>query len=83
MATKTAWDFVEQHYPNYDSSDEIAHNEDLCKLVNGEQQQGDAASKILDEEYGGDDKNPHIQIDFNESLVRIYEAAIENYYSKL
>lgn len=30
---KTAWDFVEKYYPNYDSSNEILENDDLLKLV--------------------------------------------------
>ncbi len=79
---KTAWDFVEKYYPNYYSSDEIARNDDLSKLVNGEQNSGDDASKILEDEYGDDENNPQIQIDFNESLVRIYERAIENFLSQ-
>ena len=76
---QTAWDFVGKYYPNYDSSDAIAYNDDLSKLVNGEQQSGDAATALLNEDYDGDENNPHILIDFNESLVKIYEEAIENF----
>lgn len=79
---KTAWNFVEENYPNYHTSQEIAYNDDLSKLVNGENNNGDDSSKLLDKEYGGDERNPHIQIDFNESLVRIYELSIENFYAK-
>ena len=80
--TKTAWDFVEAHYPNYSSSDEIAENEDLSKLVNGFYEDGDDAHKLLLEEYGGEITNPQIKIDYNESLVKIYEEAIENYLNQ-
>ena len=59
---KTAWEFVEEYYLNYYSSNEIAHNDDLSKLVNGQQEDGDRASKILTEEYGGDVNNPKILI---------------------
>lgn len=78
MADKlTAWDFVEKYYPNYSSSNTIAENEDLCKLVNKEQQKGDDAHRMLIEDYGGDIKNPQILIDYNQSLVKIYKAAME------
>lgn len=29
------WDFVEMYYPDYTSSDQIAYNDDLAKLVEG------------------------------------------------
>ena len=80
--TKTVWDFVEEHYPNYYSSDDIALSDDLSKLVNGEQQSGDDADKMLQKEYGGDSNNPQILIDHNELLVKIYEESIENFYTK-
>lgn len=76
---KNTWDFVVEHYPNYYSSNEIARSNDLEKLIHGEQEDGDSASKLLQDEYGGDDNNPHISIDRNELLVKIYEKAIENY----
>ena len=82
--TKSAWDFVEENYPNYHTSQEIAHNDDLHKLVNEEQEEGDSADKLLKKEYGGDAKTASalIQLDLNESLVRIYELSIENFYAK-
>lgn len=79
---RTAWEFVEEHYPNYSSSDQIALSDDLSKLVNGEQQKGDDASKMLKDDYGNNSKNPRILIDHNELLVRIYEESIENFYAK-
>ena len=80
--TKSAWDFVEENYPNYHSSQEIAKNDDLHKLANGEQEDGDSADRLLRDEYGGNEDNAHIQLDLNESLVRIYELSIENFYVK-
>lgn len=74
------WNFVMEYYPNYSSSDEIARNDDLQKLLDEEQEEGDSADRLLKKEYNGDVNNAHIQLDFNESLVRIYETAIENFY---
>ena len=79
---RTGWSFVEEHYPNYHSSDEIAHNGDLQKLLDEEQEDGDCADELLQKEYGGDIYNPHIKQDYNQSMVDIYEAAIENFYEK-
>ena len=31
--TTTVWDFVEQYFPNYSSSDEILRNNDLTKAL--------------------------------------------------
>lgn len=80
--TKTVWDFVEENYPGYHSSEDIAKSDDLHKLVNEEQEDGDDATFLLDKEYKGDVRNPHILIDHNELLVQIYEKAIENFYKK-
>lgn len=80
LANKTAWDFVEENYPNYHTSQEIAENDDLHKLVNGEFEIG--AHKFLMKEYEGEAENDKIQLDLNESLVRIYEESIENFYAK-
>jgi hypothetical protein len=30
---KTVWDFVEEYFPNYSSSDEILRNNDLSKAI--------------------------------------------------
>jgi len=78
---KTAWDFVEAHYPNYHSSNEIAHSDDLAKLIDDDytDDEHDHAANLLRIEYGGDVKNPKIQADYNEVMVNIYEKAIENF----
>lgn len=75
MEIETPWDFVAKFYPNYYSSDEIALADDLSKLLNGEIN-GDAET-MLNEDYGGDIKNPQIQIDYDRVHREIYEAAIE------
>ena len=72
---ETPWDFVAEFYPNYYSSDVIALADDLSKLIHGEIN-GDAET-MLDEDYGGDIKNPQIQIDYDNVHRLIYEAAIE------
>lgn len=79
--TSESFKFVEQYYPNFSSSDEIALNEDLCKLLDEEYSDGDSAEKLLAMQYNGDNDNPNIQADFNESLIKIYEAAILNFLS--
>ncbi len=81
MKKQTTWDFVEKYYPNYHKSEEIARNEDLCKLVFEESQQGDSADAILEREFAGDKDNPQINVAYQESLVNIYETAIKNFLS--
>jgi len=77
MEIETPWDFVAKFYPDYHGSDEIAHNDDLAKLVDRENEAGDCSDDLLKEDYGGNINNPRILIDYNASLVKIYEAAIE------
>ena len=79
---KTAWGFVEKYYPNYTSSDEITRNDDLCKLLNNEHENGSDAAKLLEEEYFGDIRHPNIEADYKASLCDIYEAAIKNYLNQ-
>lgn len=79
---KTSWDFVEEHFPGYHKSPLIAKSNDLHKLVNDDYEEGDSAAKLLEKEYGNDVNNPLITIDHNETLVAIYELAIENFYKK-
>lgn len=70
------WLFVEKHYPNYYTSDEIAHNDDLSKLTQREYNEGDGAHYLLMEVYGGDLDNEQIEIDFQISCYEIYETAL-------
>jgi len=75
----SAWDFVEKYYPNYSSSNEIAHSDDLQKLLDDEYEDGDHASNLLVKEYGGKIWDPQIIDDYRQSLMSIYEKSIENY----
>jgi hypothetical protein len=77
-----AWDFVAKYYPNYYSSDDIAHNDDLEKLHFEEYEEGDCAHRLLIEEYGGEfneESHKLIKRDLDASYRDIYERAIENY----
>ena len=82
----TAWDFVVKYYPNYDSSDVIAYNEDLCKLTNEDYEEGDDAHKLLIEYYDGEFNSitiKEIKRDYEQSLRVIYEKSILAYLETL
>jgi hypothetical protein len=89
----TIWDFVEQYYPNYSSSDEILHNGDLLSLLEGEVNSGadslyNMLSDILIEENLGIEPSEEEVIEFaqqmyNQSLVEIYELAMQGYLETL
>ena len=72
-----AWNFVEAHFPNFSSSDEIARNGDLTKISDGEYDEGDAAHQLLISEYNGDLNNHRIEIDLRTSFCGIYATAME------
>jgi len=81
-----AWDFVAKYYPNYYSSDDIAHNDDLEKLHFEEYEEGDCAHRLLIKEYGGEfneESHKLIKRDLDASYRDIYERAIENYLETL
>lgn len=88
---KTIWDFVEVYYPNYSSSDEILHNEDLLKLIEGQVDTGaDSIYNEIREELLIFDVEPReeeilglAQQRYSESLVSIYEQAIQGYLETL
>ena len=83
------WNFVEQYYPNYSSSDEILYNDDLLKLLEGEVDTGadsiyNIVSDMLIEELLGLEPSEEqvlerVQDLYNDSLVEIYELAIQGY----
>jgi hypothetical protein len=91
METKTIWDFVEQYYPNYSSSDEIMHNEDLLKLLEGQVDTGaDSVYNEIREELLIFDIEPReeeilglAQQRYSESLTSIYGQAIQGYLETL
>lgn len=73
------WQFIEQYYPNYSSSSEIATNNDLLKIINQEYDADDQAEKWLHLMYNSDPENPQIKKDYESSLIVIYEKAIVAY----
>ena len=79
---KNAWEFVEKYYPKYTSSDEIAYNNDLQKIVDNEI---NGCAKDLYEEMINvegileEDVVTIAQQRLNESNASIYEEAIENF----
>jgi hypothetical protein len=90
-AMETIWDFVEQYYPNYSSSDEIMHNEDLLKLLEGQVDTGaDSVYNEIREELLIFDIEPReeeilglAQQRYSESLASIYGQAIQGYLETL
>ena len=79
MKMETAWDFVQEYFPNYYQSNLIAYSEDLSKLVNKECEEGDDAYSLLMKDYSGDIDNPSIYMDYKQVMSDIYEKAIEQY----
>ncbi len=92
MKEPNVWNFVEEYYPNYFSSDEILENDDLHKICDGELN-GDA-ERIYEEEkrevaiwYGHtldeDDLKTQTLDRFecrrNESDANIFRTAIEEF----
>ena len=71
---QTAWAFVEANYPNYSSCDKIAYIDDLSKIVNGECEDGDSASKL--ERLLEITTVEQAQELLNQALVDVYERAI-------
>lgn len=89
---KAIWNFVEKYYPNYSSSDEILHNEDLLKLLEGQVDTGaDEVFNSIREElinkFGTEPFDEEVisvaEEKLNESLVSIYEQAIQGYLETL
>src|SRR4051794_22686277 len=84
------WEFVEAYYPNYSSSDEIAENDDLQKVVDGQLEEGEEAFNIyneieteLTENMGFSPEEFQIvevaQKRLYESNASVFEKAIEGY----
>ena len=90
---RNVWDFVQQYYPKYQSCAEIAENDDLQVLIDGEEEEGSHAWRIkenikssvsfgrLYDPQSLKDKlcEKEIENRFNESCKAIYEKAIEGY----
>jgi len=88
----TTWDFVENYYPNYDSSDEIAENEDLTKIINGQldgyaeemyeeakQLHYGLSNGMLTEQEVHQRVIDEFQIQLDKSNASIYKQAIDEY----
>lgn len=75
----TVWDFVEKYYPNYSSSDDIAFNNDLEKILHGELT--GRAGELYNEMYRGHDNL--LGLHYDESLLGIYEKSIKSYLESL
>jgi hypothetical protein len=75
----SVWDFVSQYYPGYTSSDEIAYNDDLTKILDNEDEPGSAARRILKEDYKYNRKSKKIQQDFDKSYIEILEKTIKGF----
>ena len=78
---KTVWDFVEKYYPNYSSSDEIAYNNDLQKIIDGEINgcAEDLYNDMLNEGIFEEDIITIAQQRLDKSNAEIYADAIQNY----
>ena len=81
---KTELDFIEEHFPNYHSSEDIARWNDLQKLVDGEFEEGDDAHTLLNKEFGGDYGRayPLIVLAHTEATKQIYEKSIQGFKTK-
>lgn len=77
------WDFVQEYYPNYTSSDEILENEYLFQLHTQDFEPGSGAEEYLNKEYGGDINSPQIIIDYDISSKYVFQKAIQGYIESL
>ena len=79
---KTVWDFVEKYYPNYSSSDEIAYNNDLQKIIDGEINgcAEDLYNDMLNEGIFEEDIITIAQQRLDKSNAEIYADTIENFF---
>ncbi len=73
------WDFVVKFQPNY-NDDEIAYNDDLTKIINHEEEDGDCAHGILMGELDGDRDKARELLAISNSIV--YEKAIEAFINE-
>jgi hypothetical protein len=80
----SVWAFVEEHYPNYSTCDEIAFSDDLQKILDGEIDPDSGAEKLANQFYGNgcEAYRSQVERDLNEAKVKIYEKAIYNFLIK-
>jgi hypothetical protein len=68
----TNWRFVEKWLPDYSSRDDIAENDDLQKIVDGEEgdeEEDSAAYSLLHEDYKGDREAARVALDMSTAQV--------------
>lgn len=80
---KYPWDFVEKYYPNYHGCSTIAYLDDLRRILDGEYEEGDSAHTLLKSDYEGDSSSHWIVVDHNETMMTVYERAIEGFISEM
>ena len=86
---ESVWDFVAEYYPGYYQCDEIAYNDDLHKIVDGEFTEDCTAYNIYKEVMLELDGAPERVIEEKfrymkaESDAYVFEKAIEGYIEKL
>jgi len=91
---ETPWDFVERYYPKYTSSTEIAENNDLSVIVDGEVEAGSCAAEAFEaiksyiaSEHPGLEDKEEIEAEAKAlaelrlmwSNAEVYERAIEGF----
>lgn len=98
MELKTIWDFVERYYPDYSRCGDIAENDDLQKIVDGEI--NGEAEKIYNEiaedlkpmfpHHSPEEREEYrmlileqVQNKLNESNAYVFEKAIQGYIDQL
>ena len=77
----SAWDFVGAFLPGYEHRDDVAENDDLQKIVDEEEEDGDCASDLLRDEYKGNRKGA--ESDLQASNAKLYEEAIEGFIASI
>lgn len=73
------WDFIGEFYPGYSSADEIAHSEDLRKILDGEDEEGSAARTLKRNLQAA---CISVQVEYDQLHRAIYERAIENFLAR-
>lgn len=83
LLTEKEWSFIEENYPNYSKSDNIAILGDFEKILTNDYEDGDCADSLLKLEYNNNPKNPHIKKDYRALANRILDTANKNFSGKL
>ena len=74
-------EFLEHHYPNYHTCDQIGRIDDLTKILTGETyidgEDSDTAH-MLETEYGGNENDPAILEDLIDLNTKCFLLALDN-----